>query len=55
MNKEQVALILQLLDLTLKYGIPIVSNMIENMDKEVITMEDVNQLKIDMEWDDYFE
>lgn len=55
MDKHQVNLILEIVDLALKYGIPVIQEILNNMEKEVITRQDVENLRIDMEWQNYFE
>ncbi len=54
MNKDQVNVVLSLLHLVSVYGIPAIQKAIENMDKEVITKDDVDNLKISSEWDGFF-
>jgi hypothetical protein len=49
MNKHEVNLILQVMDLALKYGIPAVQNIIDRINKDVITKEDIDKLKIKTE------
>ncbi|MFW6377597.1 MAG: hypothetical protein ACOCZ5_03020 [bacterium] len=55
MNKNEVNLILQIIDLSLKYGVPTVQNAIERTNKDVITKEDIEKLKIDSEWEEFFD
>ena len=55
LNKNEVSMILTLVDMSLKYGIPLVEKTIENLNKETISYEDINDLKIDADWEDYFD
>lgn len=55
LNKNEVSMILTLVDMSLKYGIPLVEKTIENLNKETISHEDIKNLKIDAEWEDYFD
>lgn len=55
MNKHEVNLVLQIMDLVLKYGIPAVQNVIDRMNKEEITKEDIEKLKIEEDWEEFFE
>lgn len=55
LNKEELTMILKIIDMSLEFGVPMVENAIENINKEVITQEDIDNLSIDEDWDDYFE
>lgn len=54
MTKQELNIILEIIDLSLKYGIPALRDIFSNMEKDTITYEDIEKLKIDMEWEDYF-
>lgn len=53
MTKQEISTLLEVIDLSLKYGIPAVRNIFMNMNKEEITKEDVEKARIDLEWEDY--
>jgi hypothetical protein len=55
MNTQEVNMVLDILDLALKYGIPFVKSAIENSGKTELTKEDIENLKIDAQWDNYFD
>jgi len=48
-------LILKVLGLAVKHGVPAVKKAIENSNKEVITEEDIDNLTIDKDPGEYFE
>jgi hypothetical protein len=47
LNKEELTMILKIIDMSLEFGVPMVENAIENINKEVITQEDIDNLSID--------
>ena len=55
MTTQEVNMVLDILDLALKYGIPFVQSAIENSGKAELTREDIENLKINAQWDNYFE
>lgn len=54
MTKQELSTLLEIIDLSLKYGIPTVRNIFTNMNKEEITKEDIEKARIDLEWEDYY-
>lgn len=46
MDKKQLNLILLLLDLALKYGVPTAISIIENIEKENVSLEDIQALRV---------
>ena len=54
LNKEELNMILKIVDISLEFGVPAIKNAIENINKEVITQDDIDNLIIDEEWEDYF-
>lgn len=54
MDKEQINIILTLINAVSVHGIYIVKRAISNMDKENITAKDIEELKISKQWDGYF-
>lgn len=55
LNKEELTMILNIIDISLEYGVPTIANAIDNMNKEVISQEDIDNLVIDEEWENYFD
>jgi len=55
MTAQEVNMVLDILDLALKYGIPFVQSAITNSGKTELTKEDIENLKIDAQWDNYFD
>lgn len=55
MNQASVTLILKLLNMATKYGLPAVKSAIEAMNKEVITEEDIDNLIIEKDPEDFFQ
>lgn len=53
MTKQELNITLEIIDLSLKYGIPAVRNILMNMNKEEITKEDIEKTRVDLEWEDY--
>lgn len=55
MEKEaKIELILAILDKALFYGIPVVKTALENLNKDVITSEDIKNLYIEDNSDNWF-
>ena len=54
MDKEQINIILTLINAVSLHGIDIVKKAISNMNKENITAKDIEGLKISKQWDGYF-
>ena len=54
LEKHEVDLILTIIDLSVKYGVPLVKDTIDNLNKEQITQQDIDNLQIDTQWEDYF-
>jgi hypothetical protein len=48
-NDDKVKLIVMIIELVIKYGWPMVTNFIETLKKENITLEDIQNLTIDDE------
>ena len=53
MNQATVALILALFELAMKYGVPAVQSAIAAIDKEDITLADIEALKITKEPEEF--
>ena len=53
MNKQEIELILKLLDIALLYGVPFAQGILNRIDKEVITKEDIDNLVINTDFEDY--
>lgn len=53
LSKEEVSLILELIDLALQYGIPAVRTTIEFTGKEILTQDDIDNMKIEKDFEDY--
>lgn len=47
MNKTEIEMIMKIVDLSFKYGVPVVENIIYNINKEQITEQDIDDLIID--------
>lgn len=54
MKREELEVILEIIDISLKYGVPLVREIIRKSGKAEITIEDIEELKIDKQWEDYF-
>lgn len=55
LNREELTMILNIIDISLEYGVPTIANAIENLNKEVISQDDIDNLVIDEEWESYFD
>lgn len=53
LSKDEINLILKLVDLSLQYGIPMISTAINLSEKEILTQEDIDDLKIEKGFEDY--
>lgn len=54
MNKEEVKLVIHLVGIIAKYGVPAVKNFIEYIEKEKITKEDIDNLMLEKNPEDFF-
>lgn len=54
MNKETVLTIINIVELVMKYGAPVVKSAIEAMNKDDITIQDIRKLYIEKEPKEYF-